>query len=141
MVFWCGGESSHSTHTIAHSQAERVVCVCDVSATGDYCSWANLPNLSLHICLPHTRVQQFCLKHLGGHVESGFCTTLSNISRLKTGRVFVSVFLRVHLNCDELAKCTYVWVFHLPASFKAEMCHFLLLDTLFFSRLMCRICH
>ncbi len=70
--FRCCGESSHSTHTIAHSQAGHVVCMCDVSATGDYCSWANLPNLSLHICLPHTRAQRFCPKRLCGHMESGF---------------------------------------------------------------------
>lgn len=56
-----------------------------------------------------------------------FCKTLSNISRLKMGHVFVCVFLGVHLNCDELAiwaKSTCVWVFHLPASLKAEMHHF-----------------
>ncbi len=50
-----------------------------------------------------------------------FCTTLSNISRLETGHVFVCVF-GVHLNCDELAiwaKSTCVWVFHTPAFLKS----------------------
>ncbi len=66
-----------------------------------------------------------------------FCTTLSNISRLETGHVFVCVF-GVHLNCDELA----IWAkIHVCGYFthllplKAEMRHFLLLNALFCSRL------
>lgn len=67
------------------------VCVCHVSAIGDYCSWANLPNLSLYICLPHTRAH----KHMNSarSIEADtwkvdFCTPLSYISRLEVGRVF-----------------------------------------------------
>lgn len=56
-----------------------------------------------------------------------FCTTLSNISRLKTGHVFVCV-------CVCVLGCIWIvmnWqyelkVFHLPASLEAEKCHFLL---------------
>lgn len=94
--FLCGGKSSHSTHTIAHSEGELVICVWTCVCVSCQCHRRLLlmgqstQPVTLHLSVAHTRAH----KHMNSawSIEADtwkvdFCTALSNISRLEVGRV------------------------------------------------------
>jgi len=88
--------------------------------------------VTLHLSPTHTRIG--ILPEASGWTH-GKWIFVQHLAILADSRqvVYVCVFLGVHPNFDELAVyawCTCVWVFHLPASFKAQKCHSLLFNTL-----------